>query len=153
MPRFFDAASFGKRIEYWIVGLMLKEGIDCYMPLVDDKAIDTVIRKHTGEFIEVQIKARSKTVKLRDAGLFAAITHEPRDNYYFVFYIERLNTMLIMNSKEFLEHCVTNKSGKNIGTRSIWFNGCKMNTGTGEQEEYIYDRFKPFIKTDFSRAQ
>lgn len=25
-------ASFGKRIEYWIVGLMLKQGLDLYLP-------------------------------------------------------------------------------------------------------------------------
>jgi hypothetical protein len=38
--RFRNTASFGKRIEYYVVGLMLKEGLDVYMPLVDDDAID-----------------------------------------------------------------------------------------------------------------
>jgi len=41
---------------------MLKEGIDVYVPLVDDIAIDAVIRKPNGSFVEVQIKARSKDV-------------------------------------------------------------------------------------------
>jgi len=37
-------AEFGKRIEYYIIGLMLKEDIDCYVPLVDDDGIDVVQR-------------------------------------------------------------------------------------------------------------
>ena len=39
---FRHSAGFGKRIEYWIIGQMLKEGIDVYVPLVDDDAIDAV---------------------------------------------------------------------------------------------------------------
>lgn len=63
---FRHSAGFGKRIEYWVIGLMLKEGIDVYVPLVDDDAIDAVIKKSDGSFVEVQIKARSKTVKMGD---------------------------------------------------------------------------------------
>jgi len=81
--------GFGKRIEYWVVGLMLKQGLDVYLPLVDDNAIDAVIKRLDGSFIELQIKARSSTVKLGDGGLFAAITHELRHNYWFVLYTER----------------------------------------------------------------
>ena len=29
---FRHSAGFGKRIEYWIIGRMLKEGIDVYVP-------------------------------------------------------------------------------------------------------------------------
>lgn len=39
---FRHSAAFGKRIGYYIIGLMLKEGLDVYMPLVDDNAIDAV---------------------------------------------------------------------------------------------------------------
>ncbi|MCL1857767.1 MAG: hypothetical protein FWF92_00860 [Oscillospiraceae bacterium] len=149
--RFRDSASFGKRIEYYLIGKMLKEGLDCYMPLVDDDGIDVVIRKHTGEYIEVQIKARSNTVIAGDAALFAAMNHEARNNYYFVFYSERLDTMFIMSSDEYLQECVTNKNGKNLGKRSIWFNGNKTNKKTGEKEEYIYARFEKYIAKDFTR--
>jgi hypothetical protein len=38
--RFRHSAGFGKRIEFWIIGQMLKEGLDVYVPLVDDNAID-----------------------------------------------------------------------------------------------------------------
>ncbi|MBA2669721.1 MAG: hypothetical protein H0U67_05060 [Gemmatimonadetes bacterium] len=48
---FRHSAGFGKRIEYWVVGLMLKQGLDVYLPLVDDNAIDAVIKRPDGSFI------------------------------------------------------------------------------------------------------
>lgn len=74
-------------------------------------------------FIEVQIKARSSEVTDGDAALFSAITHDLTENFYFVFYSERLEMMWILSSEDFLAECVTNKTGKNAGKRSIWFNG------------------------------
>jgi hypothetical protein len=148
---FRHSAGFGKRIEYWIIGKMLKEGIDVYVPLVDDDAIDAVIRKSDGSFITVQIKARSKNVVMGDAALFAAIPHELRDNYWFVFYSERMDMMWIMSSVEFIKEAVQNKSGKNKGKRSIWFNGKKKNKGTGEVIEYCKKQFEKYIATDFKR--
>jgi hypothetical protein len=88
---FRHAAGFGRRMEYWLIGRMLREGLDVYVPLVDDFGIDAVIRKGNNSFIEVQIKARSNDVLLGDGALFAAIRHpDPRQNYYFVFHAERL---------------------------------------------------------------
>lgn len=148
--RFRHTAAFGKRIEFYLIGKMLKEGLDCYIPLVDDDGIDVVIRREDGSFIEVQIKARSKDLKEGDAALFAAMTHELRRNYYFVFYSERMDAMWIMTSDEYLEMCVTNKTGKNAGKRSIWFNGKRMNSETGQTEEYTYPRFEKYLEKDFS---
>ncbi|MBQ6057025.1 MAG: hypothetical protein IJJ70_08205 [Treponema sp.] len=147
---FRHSAGFGKRIEYYIIGLMLKEGLDCYVPLVDDDGIDCVIRKNDGNFIEIQIKARSNDVKMGDAALFAALEHEKRENYFFVFYSERLNKTWILSSEEFLQECVTNKSGKNAGKRSIWFNGCKKDIN-GDKKEYSKPQFDKYLATDFSR--
>ena len=147
---FRHSAGFGKRIEYYIIGLMLKEGLDCYVPLVDDDGIDCVIRKNDGTFIEIQIKARSNDVKMGDAALFAALEHEKRENYYFVFYSERLNKTWILSSEEFLQECVTNKSGKNAGKRSIWFNGCKKDKN-GDKQEYAKPQFDKYLAVDFSR--
>lgn len=148
---FRHSAGFGKRMEYYIIGLMLKEGIDCYVPLVDDDGIDVVIRKQDGSFIEVQIKARSKAVTDGDAALFAAMTHEYRPNYFFVFYSERLETMWIMSSEEFLKECVTNKTGNNAGKRSIWFNGKRKDPITGQPKEYAKPQFDKYRVNDFSR--
>lgn len=148
---FRHTAGFGKRMEYKIVGDMLMEGLDCYLPLVDDHGVDCVIKKQDGTFIEIQIKARSREVTFGDAALFAAIEHSETPNFYFIFYSERLDTMWIMSSQEFLSECVTNRNGKNEGKHSIWFNGKRTNATTGEREEYCKDRFVKYISKDFSR--
>ena len=148
---FKHTAGFGKRMEYKLVGDMLMEGLDCYLPLVDDHGVDCVVKKSDGTFIEIQIKARSKSVADGDAALFAAIYHEYKPNFYFVFYSERLDLMWIMSSQEFLDECVTNKTGKNAGKRSIWFNGNKINKQKGIKEEYCYPKYEKYIAKDFSR--
>jgi hypothetical protein len=124
--KFRHSAGFGRRMEYWIIGQMLKEGLDVYVPLVDDFGFDAVIRKQDNHFIEVQIKARSRNVLPGDAALFAAIDHpNVRSNYYFVFYSERLDATWVMSSEQFIAEAAQNKNGKNAGKRSIWFNGTK----------------------------
>jgi hypothetical protein len=152
---FRHSAGFGKRIEYWVIGLMLKEGLDVYVPLVDDDAIDAVIRRPDGSFITVQIKARSKDVVDGDAALFAAIPHELRNHYYFVFYSERLDLIWIMTSEEFIKEAVSNKTGKNIGKRSIWFNGNRKDKTTGILKEYCKPQFEKYLDREkkFSRLR
>ena len=138
-------AGFGKRMEYYVISKMLKEGLDVYIPLIDDFGIDAVIRKHDGSFVEIQIKARSKDVLFGDAALFAAITHEPRNNYYFVFYSERIDKTWILSSEEFIKEAVQNKTGKNAGKRSIWFNG----KNTKNKTEHPYPRFDKYLVSNF----
>ena len=148
---FRHSAGFGKRMEYNLVGQMLMEGLDVYLPLVDDHGVDCVIKKDDGTFIEIQIKARSSEVTDGDAALFAAITHKLTPNFYFVFYSERLKTMWIMSSEEFLNECVTNQNGINKGKHGIWFNGNKTDKATGLKREYCKERYKKYVCTDFSR--
>lgn len=148
---FRHSAGFGKRMEYHLIGKMLMEGLDVYLPLVDDHGVDCVIKKKDGTFVEVQIKARSTEVTDGDAALFSAITHEYTPNFYFVFFSERLNTMWILSSEEFLQECITNKTGKNEGKRSIWFNGNKTDKETGIKKEYCKKQFEKYIAMDFSR--
>lgn len=151
-PSFRHSAGFGKRIEYWIIGLMLKEGMDIYIPLVDDHAVDALVKRKDGTIAQVQIKARSSSVKEGDAALFAAIPHsEVRPGYWFVFYSERLNLIWIMSSAEFDQEAVRNKTGKNVGLRSIWFNGRKKNKVTGLTEEYCKPQWEKYLATSFSR--
>lgn len=144
---FRNSAAFGKRIEFYVVGLMLKDGLDVYLPLVDDDAIDAVVKRPDGHFVEVQIKARSKNVIFGDAALFAALTHEPRENYWFVFYSERMDTIWILSSQEFISEANQNKKGKNVGKRSIWFNG----RNTKAQTEHVKPQFEKYVATNFLR--
>ena len=143
---FRTLAGFGKRIEYWIIGRMLKEGLDVYLPLVDDDAVDALIRRPDGTIALVQIKARSQDVVPGDAALFAAIDHpEKRANYWFVFYSERMDVMWIMTSSEFISESYQNKNGRNAGKRTIWLNG------TRRDKEYSKPRFEKYMAVDFSR--
>jgi len=57
----------------------------------------------------LQIKARSKDVIEGDAALFAAIPHEIRENYRWVFYSERMDMTWIMTSWEIVRASVQNK--------------------------------------------
>jgi len=150
---FRHSAGFGKRIEYWLAGLMLKQGIDVYLPMVDDDAIDAVIKCPDGRFIQIQIKARSKDVNPGDGALFAGITHTRRSDYYFVFYSERHDKVWILSSEEFLKHSYENKAGDNIGKRSIWLNGKRKNKNTGEITEHIYPRFVHYEAIDFDLSR
>lgn len=155
--KYRHTASFGKRAEYFIIAQMLKEGLDCYVPLVDDEGIDVVIKKNDKTFVMVQIKARSKNVRSGDAALFANLHHEHRDNYFFVFYSERMQKdteksfYWILSSEEFLSLSNTNKTGKHIGSKCIWFNGNKTNKKTGQKEEYIKEQFLKYVYTDFKK--
>ncbi|NQT58514.1 MAG: hypothetical protein HQ557_05985 [Bacteroidetes bacterium] len=144
---FRNSAAFGKRIEYYIVGLMLKEGLDVYMPLVDDDVIDSVVKKPDGSFVEIQIKARSNEVVFGATALFAALAHEYRPNYWFIFYSERIDKILILSSKEFIKEANQNKTGRNAGNRSVWFSG----NNTKEQTEYIKPQFEKYVVTNFNR--
>jgi len=141
-------SGFGKRMEYFVISKMLEQGLDVYIPLIDDFGIDAVVRKKDGTFVELQIKARSKDVLFGDAALFAAITHELRENYYFVFYSHRLDKTWILSSKEFIENSVQNKTGKNKGKRSIWFNGKNSKNKTEHPKpqwnKYLHENFDIF---------
>lgn len=148
---FRHSAGFGKRIEYYIIGLMLKEGLDVYVPLVDDFGVDAIIRKDNGTIFEVQIKARSNDVMMGNAALFAALTHDkPRKNYYFIFYSERLNIMWVMSSNDFIKESNQNKSGKGKGKRSIKFNGTKADRETKKRYEYPKSKFNKYLADDFN---
>lgn len=148
MPGSFrNSAAFGKRIEFYVVGRMLKEGLDVYLPLVDDDAIDAVIKRPDGKFVEVQIKARSRDAKFGNAANFAALRHDLRENYWFVFYSERMDKTWIMSSREFLRESAQTVSGKNIGIRAIQFNG----KNTRSQTEHVRPQYERYLATDFQR--
>ena len=148
--KFRDTASFGKRIEYSIIGEMLKEGLDVYTPMVDDMGIDAVVRKSDGTFLEVQIKARSKDVKFGDSGLFIVNKHvNVRDNYFFIFYSQRMNIKWIMSSEEFVNNSLHLKKGKSKGKRQIWFSG----KNTKKNKEHTKPQFKEFVSKNFDKLK
>ena len=56
-----------------------------------------------------------------------------------------------MTSEEFIAVSVQNKTGKNVGKRSVWFNGKRRNKVTGNVEEYCKPKFDEYLASDFSR--
>ena len=63
------------------------------MTLVDDQQIDCVIRRGDHDYIDLQIKAKSKKCKPGNAGIFAPLKiPNPRDKYFFLLYCERIDT-------------------------------------------------------------
>ncbi len=143
--------GFGKQIEYEVMGVLLKKGLQVYAPLIDNDAIDLIIKKSNGTFIEIQIKARSKAVAMGAGARFSMITHKKRKNYFFVFYSEKLDVFWIMSSEEFIKNSTQNKTGKYIGTRNINLAGKQTDKKTGKRNEYVYERFEKYITKDFSR--
>ena len=108
--------SFGKAIEHKVASEMTREGFEVYLPLADDHGVDLIARTPGGNIVEIQVKALSNAAK---GGLFAAINHTPRNNFYFVFYLERLDKMWILSSADFLSHASPNKIGGHIGKFSL----------------------------------
>ena len=146
MSSFRNSAAFGKRIEYWIIGLLLKDGFDVFVPIVDDDGIDAIIRGKNGKKLDLQIKARSDAVVFGSSGLFSTGKSHPsyRPNFYFIFYSERLDAVWVMSSRDYLENCTTSKTGKNVGWRQIWLNG----RSAKDQKEYPNKRFNEWLVTD-----
>lgn len=83
--------------------IFLEKGCKVYTPLVDDHGVDCIIKNKRNEFIEIQIKSRSKNVK--NYGLFTVKNHiNPIPNFYFIFYSELNNTTWIMSSDDFCNY-------------------------------------------------
>ncbi len=120
-----DTASFGKRQEYVVIAELLRRGFDVYQTLVDDQGIDCIIRREKDgklEYLDIQIKARSKDCNPKNAGRFVPLdVPNPRPNYYFIFYSEQANAFWVVPSVELVKAARQNKTGQNQGRYSINF--------------------------------
>ncbi len=147
--KFRHSAGFGKRIEYYVIGLILKEGIDIYVPLVDDNAIDAVVRQQDGSYLEIQIKARSASVVDNNVAFFPVINHNTgrlnHEKYFYVFYSERLDKIWILSGEEFDKEARISKSGVTEGKRSLKLNGSKNG------KPYPLPKFDKYNNSNFDR--
>ena len=149
---FFQLASFGKRMEFSIIADMLREGLDIYRPLVDDKGIDCILRRENGTFAEIQIMARSNQIGYQTAATFAGLRCVPRRDSWFVFHAALLGEnglMWIMNSLELEKYASCNTSGKHIGTYTIHLHKSKKENG--KTRLYPNPLLEKFIVTNFDR--
>ncbi len=111
--------NLGKSTEMLVTSMLLAENREVYLPAVDDHGVDLIVRtlpnqEGMAEFQEIQVKSVST------GGLFAAIKCDnPRDNYWFVFYIKDIDKMWLINSHDFVKLSSRNSQGKNIGKYTI----------------------------------
>jgi len=61
--------------------------------------------------------------------------------------------MLILSSEEFIRESTQNSHGKNLGKRTIKFNGVRhFLDGTNTiKEEYILEKYEKYVCNDFSK--
>ena len=71
----------GKEGELKVIGELLRQGFDVYLPLVDIGGIDCVIKTDVG-YREIQIKTRESAQII----LFQVKEYIPRDNFFIICY-------------------------------------------------------------------
>ena len=52
---------------------------------------------------------------------------------------------------EIIEEAIQNKSGKNAGKRTLWFNGRRRSKKSGMSEDYCKPQFERYLAEDFTR--
>jgi hypothetical protein len=124
-------ATYGKRQEYVVIAALLRLHFNVFMTLVDDQKIDCVIRQEKEDeihYLDIQIRATEKECEPEEAGAFPALDiSKPRENYYFIFYSELVNTFWVIPSLQLILKANQNKEGIFKGKYSI--NLCTFNQG------------------------
>jgi hypothetical protein len=100
----------GKIGEYKVIGELLKRALDVYIPIVDVRGIDCIVRVQVGRFVEVQVKTRG--TQKRGKEIFDVKSFEPRDGYFIICYREDLDAVWVLPSSVFKKHSSTRKDGK-----------------------------------------
>jgi hypothetical protein len=129
------SASFGKRSEFIVMAELLRKGFDVYLTLVDDQAIDCILRLNNHKYVDIQIKARNQDGI--NWNKFGPLLFEPRVNYFFIFYTEINGTYWVIPSIELVGLCGKGKDGKHIGKMSLTL----PRIDTGEKAER-YEKYR-----------
>ncbi len=112
-----DTASFGRRQEYIAAAELLKRGFDVYMTLVDDQGIDCIVRLDDQRYIDIQIKARSRSAKQWNR--FAAMQFVPRASLFFIFLLEKSDRVWVIPSVHLAQLGRQNRTGENAGRTTV----------------------------------
>lgn len=154
---FRTVAAFGKRQEYRVIAKLLDLGFDVYQTLVDDQAIDCIVRINPKKYLDIQIKASSTRSQKVNAGIFVAKDFKPRDNYFFVFYVEYLDKFWVIPSKLFHKTAGRNVKGKHIGDLTINLTGVKKGEiyPREQYQEYIdnFGLLRKYSRKTLSRSR
>lgn len=110
---------FGKHCEHLVFAELLKRGLDTYLPIVDDKGVDCIIRNNNGTHLDIQIKGREPRWKFN----FGYV--ESRPNYFFILYPPDKNFYVVPSSEI-----------------SEWLNGRKGLTFNNTIKKQLYKKYK-----------
>ena len=88
----------GKRGEYAVIGKLLENRLDVYVPIVDVENIDCVTRSPKGKFNERKIKTRSVDVK---HPVFEVPEYKPRRNFFIICHFAETPDFWVIPSTKF----------------------------------------------------
>jgi hypothetical protein len=100
----------GRIGEYKALGELLNRSLDVYIPIVDVRGIDCIVRLQSGEFREIQVKTRGTQKEGKE--IFDVKSFRPRDNFFIVCYRRDLNVFWVLPSKVYKDHAQVKKDGK-----------------------------------------
>jgi hypothetical protein len=123
---------------------MLRDGLDVYLPVIDNHGVDMVVKRPDGVFAEVQIKARSREAKC--PAFFPDIRHaRPIPRYWFIFYAAHFDTMFLLSSHEFYLLSGGEEQDEKEYLRQIRFDG------RSGGKPCIQLKYQKYIATNFNR--
>ena len=93
----------GKRAELMVMAQMLAEGLDVYIPLVDDHGVDAIVQWKNGPFLQVQVKATGKDNK-HPASFSIGNSSNREGKVFFALYSGHFDTWWVMPSRVVYEH-------------------------------------------------
>ena len=124
-----NTGKIGKRSELRVFAQMLQDGLDVYIPLVDDHGVDAIVCWKNGPLLRVQVKSRENSAKGNHAKFRIRPIPANLDGLYFVFYSKHLEETWLMSAKDFIR-----ETG---GQQAINFRGKHSSIS----EEYMVENF------------
>ena len=100
----------GKIGEYKALDELLKLTLDVYIPIIDVRGIDYIVRLQSGEYREIQVKTRGAEKQGKE--LFYVRNFDPRESLFIVCYREDLDEFWILPSKVYKNHAYKMKDGR-----------------------------------------
>jgi hypothetical protein len=85
--------TFGKICEYRIISELLREGFEVFLPTIDNRGVDCIIKNKNNHYLEIQIKGRQP----RD--IFNIPPFMPKNDYFFILIPSDQKTYIVPSEK------------------------------------------------------
>jgi len=104
----------GKLAEFLVFGELIKHGVDLYLPVIDVKGIDAILRRKDGTYIEIQVKS---TQEEDQAGYFNVydLDQHPEDKFFIICVdmnekkskVKGMPNIWVLSAKDFKEYMIS----------------------------------------------